>query len=253
MVMSNSIICTSYFSQKIHPNNPNDPWVVGKGEDGRVLQNDITYIAPWYNSINTLGLQGVVFYDNLTLEFVKQYTTDNVTFVRVDPFRLSNNDWRFFVYRNFLENKQYESVFLTDGSDVTIVKDPHEIINEHKDTDIFLCKDSIKLHQFPYLNVHLSAQWDNVKFVYKDNILKKLDLINMGVIGGKYDNVIDFLDKFCLVRSKLGNPGFNADMWVGQYVFRHLMSDKKLLLGEPFTSEFKKYQNERKDVYFIHK
>ena len=48
-------------------------------------------------------------------------------------------------------------------------------------------------------------------------------------------------------------PNFNADMWLGQYVFRHLMSDKKLLVGEPFTSEFKKYQDDRKDVYLIHK
>lgn len=48
-------------------------------------------------------------------------------------------------------------------------------------------------------------------------------------------------------------PNFNADMWIGQYVFRHLLVDKKLLIGYPFTSDFKQYQNDRKDVYFIHK
>jgi hypothetical protein len=42
-------------------------------------------------------------------------------------------------------------------------------------------------------------------------------------------------------------------MWTGQYVFRHLLSDKKILIGEPLTSDFKKYQNDRTDVFFIHK
>lgn len=251
--MSNSIIFTTYFSQKIHPNNPNDPWVVGKSEDGRVLQNDIKYIAPWYNSITFLDLQGVVFYDNLTADFVKKYETNNVKFIKVEPSEYSNNDWRFFVYRDYLQDKKYDSVFLTDGSDVKIVKEPHTIITEHSDVDFFICKDSINLADFGYLGVHQQAGWEDYTGFAMKCLQRKLDLINMGVIGGTYDNIMLFLDTFCKVRTDLASPGFNADMWVGQYVFRHLLADKKLLLGYPFTSDFKQYQDDRKDVYFIHK
>jgi hypothetical protein len=81
----------------------------------------------------------------------------------------------------------------------------------------------------------------------------RLDLINMGVIGANYNNMLLFLNKFCETRIKLGNPEFNSDMWTGQYVFRDILSDKSLLIGYPFTSNFKKYENNRKDVFFIHK
>ena len=75
----------------------------------------------------------------------------------------------------------------------------------------------------------------------------------MGVIGARYNDMLNFLDKFCLTRVEMLDPAFNADMWVGQYVFRYLLNDKRILVGYPFTSEFKKYQNDRDDVYFIHK
>lgn len=251
--MNNSVIFTTYFSQKIHPNDPNDQWVVGKTNDGRVLQNDIKYIAPWYDSIDKLGLQGVVFYDNLTPSFIDTYQKENIQFIKVSPSDYSNNDWRFFVYKDFLKDKQYDAVFLTDGSDVTVVQDPTKIITDYSDIDLFICKDSIKLADFGYLGIHQQAGWDNYSWFAMQHLQRKLDLINMGVIGGTYDNIMMFLENFYKVRTELANPHFNADMWVGQYIFRHLMSDKKILLGEPFTSEFKKYQNDRKDVYFIHK
>jgi hypothetical protein len=251
--MNNSIIITTYFSQKHHPNDPNDPWVVGKADDGRVLQNDIKYIYPWYNSITKLGLKGIIFYDNLTTDFINTYQNNQIEFIKVSPSDYSNNDWRFFVYRNFLQNHHYDSVFLTDGSDVTVVQDPSKIVQEYPDIDLFVCKDSIKLCQFGYLNIHKEARWDNYSWFAMQHLQRKLDLINMGVIGGTYNNIMDFLDKFCLTRLKLGTPSFNADMWIGQYIIRHLMSKKQILIGHPFTSEFKQYQNSRKDVYFIHK
>lgn len=251
--MSKSLVCTTYFSKKIHPNNPNDRWVVGKDKDGRVLQNNIKYIETWYNSINKLGINGVVFYDNLTSEFISKYQNSNVTFHRVESSEYSNNDWRFFVYRDFLKDNLYDSVFLTDGSDVTVVKNPNQIIKEYPDKDFFICKDSINLADFGYLQIHKLAQWEKYSWFAMQCLQRKLDLINMGVIGGTYSNICQFLEVFCETRTKMANPNFNADMWIGQYVFRHLLADKKLLLGYPFTSDFKQYQNDRKDVYFIHK
>lgn len=246
-----SVILTSYFSKKIHPNDPNDSAVVGRSNDGRVLQNDFKYIQPWYESVNRLGLQGRIFCDNLSEEFIEKYTTENIKFIKVYSSEYSNNDWRFFCYKNYLKLNKFDNVFLTDGSDVTVVKDPCEIFADYSEIELFVCKDSIKLKDFPYVQVHQQAGWDSLSyFLICQN---HWDLINMGVIGGSYENINLFLEKFCDTRVKLGNPDFNSDMWIGQYVFRSLLSDKKVLIGEPFTSEFKKYQIDRKDVYFIHK
>lgn len=246
-----SVILTSYFSKKIHPNDPNDPAVIGRSHDGRVLQNDFKYIQPWYESVNKLGLEGRIFCDNLSEDFISKFTTDKIKFINVEVSEYSNNDWRFFCYKKFLEENKFDNVFLTDGSDVTIVKDPSAIFSDYKNIDFFVCKDSIKLKDFPYITVHEKSDWDLLSyFLICQN---HWDLINMGAIGASYKNIILFLEKFCKTRIELGNPDFNSDMWIGQYVFRLLLSDKNLLIGEPFTSEFKKYQIDRKDVYLIHK
>jgi hypothetical protein len=249
--MKKSVVCTTYFSQKTHPNDPTDAHVSGRTKDGRVIQNDIKYIEPWYNSMSKLNLDGIVFYDNLSEEFIYKYQTQNIRFIKVETSIYSNNDWRFFCYRDYLNNNKFDSVFLTDGSDVTVVSDPSTIVEQHPDIDIFVCKDSIKLCQFPYMELHRQAKWDGHTYFAINN--NNFDLINMGVIGGTYNNILDFLDKFCLTRISLGHPEFNSDMWLGQYIFRYLMINKKLMIGEPFTSNFKQYENTRKDVYFIHK
>jgi hypothetical protein len=246
-----SVICTTYFSQKPHPNDPNDSAVIGRDLDGRVLQNDIKYIKPWYESINDLKLNGIVFYDNLDQDFINTYRTNNVNFIKVNPSYYSNNDWRFFVYRDYLSDHKYDSVFLTDGSDVSVVTDPDKIIEDYPYIDLFVCKDSIKLSQFPYLSIHNQAKWQNINWFVKHH--QTLPLINMGVIGGNYKNMMEFLHLFCQTRIRLGNPDFNSDMWIGQYVFRYELSHKNIMIGEPFTSVFKNYENDRKDVYFIHK
>jgi hypothetical protein len=246
-----SVIFTSYFSLKQHPNDPNDPWVIGRQADGRVAQNDFKYIEPWYSSVNQLGLEGRIFYDNLSDEFLEKYTTDKIKFIKVIPSDYSNNDWRFFCYRNYLEENKFDSVFLTDGSDVTVVKDPSQIITEFCDTDLFVCKDSIMLNEFAYLELHQQVGWDD--YVLFSIMASRWELINMGVIGGNYNNIMLFLNQFCETRIRLGEPEFNSDMWIGQYVFRKLLANKNILIGEPFTSVFKQYEIDRKDVYFIHK
>ena len=246
-----SVIITTYFSQKIHPNNPNDQAVEGRGKDGKVLQNDIKYIKPWYESINNLKLNGLVFYDDLTSDFIENYSTEFVKFIKVSPSDYSNNDWRFFIYREYLIDHQYDNVFLTDGSDVTVVQDPNLIIAEYPEIDLFACRDSINLHQFPYINLHQEAKWKDHEWF--DKMQSVLPLINMGVLGGSYLNMMEFLNSFCQERIKMGNPDFNADMWIGQYIFRYMLRHKNLIVGQPFTSNFKQYETDRKDVYFIHK
>jgi hypothetical protein len=245
-----SVVLTSYFSKKTHPNHPNDNHVVGREKDGRVTQNSIEYIEPWYNSVRDLNIEGRVFYDNLSDEFIEEYETDKIKFIKVNTSDYPNNDWRFFCYRDFLEKNKFDSVFLSDGSDVKVVKDPSEIVNSTTH-DLYVCKDSIKLRDFPYFDIHKKSSWDDTVLMLMNQ--NTFDLINMGVIGGSYDNIIDFLDIFCKVRSEMGGASFNANMWIGQYIFRSLLKDKSIMIGEPFTSEFKQYQDDRRDVYFIHK
>ena len=246
------LILTSYFSKKKHPNAPNDSHVVGRTEDGTVASNEISYIRPWYESVKKLETKGVVFHDDLSAQFVEEYSTDLISFEKVGDFEYSNNDFRFFCFDKYLDsNPSFDCVFHADASDVTVVKDPSSLIIDTPDITYFACKDSIKLHQFNYMWAHEKYNFDDrVQFLLNYNIW---DLINMGVIGGRYDDMKSFYRRFCEVRQSMGDPEFNSDMWLCQYLLRSQFQDKKFIMGEPVCSEFKKFQNDREDVYFIHK
>jgi len=245
-------ILSSYFSKKKHPNDPADAHVVGRTVDGKVKNDEISYIKPWYDSINKLNLKGFIFHDNLSEYFVEQYTTENVTFIKVEDSIYSNNDYRFFCFNNFLQENKFNYVFHSDASDVTVAQNPIKLIKNNPEISYFACKDSIKLKQFgDYLSVH-------DKFNFEDKMMFMLnmdswDLINMGVIGGAYEDMSNFYSRFVEIRQSMGVPEFNSDMWLCQYLLRSQFKDKKFIMGEPVCSEFKQYQNEREDVYFIHK
>lgn len=249
--MSTAII-TSYFSKKKHPNHPSDPHVVGRDYEGRVPSDELNYIKPWYESVRKLNLQGFVFHDNLSQDFTDEHTTDKIKFIKVGESIYSNNDYRFFCFKDFVSDNDFDYVFHADASDVTVVKDPSELIKDNPEVDFFACKDSIKLNQFGnYLHVHQHFNFDD-QILFMLNI-NNWDLINMGVIGGKHKNMLEFYTRFTEVRESMGETEFNSDMWLCQYLLRSQFKDKKFIMGYPVCSEFKKYQNDRKDVYFIHK
>lgn len=247
-----TLVLTSYFSRKKHPNAPGDAHVVGRTPDGTVASNEISYIRPWYESMKKLKINGVVFHDALTDDFVDLYSTDLISFEKVGDFEYSNNDFRFFCFDKYLQsNTSFDCVFHADASDVTIVKDPATLIKDNPDVDYFACKDSIKLFQFNYMWAHEKYNFDDrVQFLLNYNTW---DLINMGVVGGRYDDMKNFYRRFCEVRQAMGDPEFNSDMWLCQYLLRSQFQNKNFIMGDPVCSEFKKFQNDRKDVYFIHK
>jgi hypothetical protein len=247
----NGVILSSYFTEKIHPNDRNDPSIVGRLANGYVKKNDFSYIENWYNSIIKNNLNAVLFYDGLSKDFVEKYQTDKIKFIKVGSFIYSNNDYRFFCFRNYLEDNKFDYVFHTDASDVVVVQSPEKLLKDLNGYSYYTCKDSIKLNQFPYINIHEQLRWDDkLKFLLNQN---NWDLINMGVVGGRYEDMLLFYQKFCEIRIKMGNPDFNSDMWILQYLLRSILADKKFIMGDPVCSEFKKYEKERKDVFFIHK
>lgn len=221
--------------------------------DGRVPSNEISYIKTWYESVNQLGINAVLYHDNLSDDFVAKYQTEKIRFSKVTVDDFSNNDFRFFCFRSHLESMEDKPdvVFHNDASDVTVVKDPYDLVMSNLDVNFFCCKDSIMLNQFPYLKVHEAFGWED-SFMFKLNY-NEWDLINMGVVGGTYNNMFNFYNKFVETRLSMGRPEFNSDMWILQYLIRSALQPCEFLMGEPVCSEFKEYQNDRKDVYFIHK
>jgi hypothetical protein len=221
--------------------------------NGKVANNSFEYIEGWYNSVKDKNIKCVVFHDNLSGDFVDEYSTDNISFEKVKVNEYSNNDFRFFCFSEYLNNLKYEPdvVFHNDISDVKVIRDPADLVSTYPKVDYFCCRDSILINEFPYLEVHRKFNWsDTFLFILNGN---SWELINMGVIGGSFSRMKKFYNSFVEVRTAMRRPEFNADMWVLQYLLRSYIETEQKIIGYPVCSEFKKYENNRKDVYFIHK
>ena len=248
-----TILLSTYFSKNPHPNDVSDHTVVGRDNDGRVWQNDFRYIEKWYNSVKRLNLQAVVFYDNLSDEFVEEYQTKQIRFIKVPTPSIGYNCYRHFVFYEFLKGERHDFVFHSDISDVVVVQDPSKIFEENS-SRFFVGKDSFTLRQFPILSeCAREFHWNAVPFF----IFSNEPLVNMGVFGARYDDALLFYKKMCEVRKPTIDkwPTLNADMMVGNHIiYNNLIADRsEFCIGEPLTSNFKAYEDTRKDVYFIHK
>lgn len=243
-------ILSSYFSKKNHPNSPHDKHVVGRKSNGKIENNSYEYLKVWKASIETNNLTGIIFHDDLSDEFVKNNSSDNIKFIKVKDSSYSNNDYRFFCFRDFLTNNEFDIVFHADLSDVKVVSSPEKLLRDFNNVDFFACQDSIMLNQFPYADGHQQFQWEDYVYILLNQ--SSLPLINMGVVGGNYNNMLDFYSKFCKIREDC-NVDANINMWICQYLLRIIYKNKKILVGDPVCSEYKKFQENRKDVYFIHK
>ncbi|MCX6184424.1 MAG: hypothetical protein NTX74_05140 [Flavobacterium sp.] len=84
-------------------------------------------VREWSESLANAQVQGILFHNGFSEASCKKYTTDFVSFVRIEYNPSYNpNVFRYFVYRDFLEKNisQLDTVFCTDVSDVVLVKNP---------------------------------------------------------------------------------------------------------------------------------
>ena len=241
------VVFTSYFCAKPHPQFAwGDKEIVGVGPNGKVDKNQFSYIRDWYESLVKHKVKGVVFHDLLSEEFVNRWTNEYISFEKCNTQTTlhSNNDIRFIFYAKYLEDHKFEIVYLTDGSDVVMVNDPNNII-DIESADIFVCADdkliSKDVNFWPCVN-HIPE--------FKENS-DSWELLNMGVIGGTYDNINKFCRLFAGHRTRTEPEELNLNMPLGNMIIR--TNFKEIHVGSPFTSEFKQHQVNRRDVCFRHK
>jgi hypothetical protein len=245
---NNSCILTSYLTLKKHPQHGDvNNKIQGVNDQGFVKNNSFLYIKDFYNSLLKTNCDAVIFHDNLSEEFVGKYTNKNIKFLKVIPSNLSNNDYRFFLYQDWLNKNFYEKVFLVDACDVIISKDPSTMNIDH---DIYFCEDLLKLSDYRF-GMDTFSQICNSLLLEPLLNLHNHILLNMGVIGFNHKNAMKFLNLFCNQRKQSRLFHLNVNMTLGNYIARKYFN--QVYSGEPFCSEFKKYQKNRKDVYFIHK
>tara|TARA_B100000780_G_C21083827_1_gene436558 strand:+ start:576 stop:1418 length:843 start_codon:yes stop_codon:yes gene_type:complete len=227
--------------------------------------NSYEYIKPLYSTMKEKNLHGIIFYDNLSQDFIEKYQTDKIIFLKCSMKKNNSiNDERFIVYYNFLLKYPYEKILCSDVSDVYINKNPFDIISIDK---LYVGENhnwkKPPLMWYDYYNEHINNFNNQIIKINNEHIFERKDIgiYSAGLICGYYDLFIKFLSKYAEILNKLDSNDYN--MLVLNYIIReYLLEDydektyctKHVFTGYPFNSVFKKYEKAGESkAYLIHK
>ncbi len=221
--------------------------------------DDYALVKYWAQSVATLGLKGIVFHNNFSEATVKQYENEHISFVKiVHDAQFNPNVYRYFVYRDFLRTyaPQIGSLFVTDISDVVVVKNPfiETIFIDNPDT--LFCGDEPKKLGNDWMKDHATHLRNKIAdYADYEVAFQHHTLLNCGIIGGRTPVMQGFIEKLCTIHQQYNydnNTAFTGDMGAFNYLVR-TQFDALLLHGAPVNTVFKMYENDRTDCWFRHK
>ena len=178
---SKNIILTSVYSYRKDP------------QRGRKIDCEFDYIANFYNSVSFYEMRAVIMHDCYSEQFVKQYETDKIAFVRVNsPDKsISTNDFRFKRYNSYLKENRHSYYMFVDASDVFFNGNPFNYMKNHEHGHTLFMSPDIG-------NFHKNA-WQVKKCYKKAGELwdQNVKMHNAGVWGGDHETSQCILD--CVV------------------------------------------------------
>jgi hypothetical protein len=224
-----------------------------------LAHDDYEIVRDWAESLTNAQVQGILFHNGFSEESCKKYTTDFVSFIRIEHNPSFNpNVFRYFVYRDFLEQhlSLVKHVFCTDVSDVVLVKNPFtdSFFLENKQT--IFCGDEPKLLHNDWMQAHGTHLREKIAdYAHFETAFAKDTLLNCGIIGANAALFYQFMQQLCSFH-ELGNRDnkteYTGDMGVFNYVAR-TQYNSQLIYGAPVNTVFKNYETQRSDCWFRHK
>ena len=164
-------------------------------------------VRNWAESIAALKLHGFIFHNNFTKETCRKYENEYITFIKIEYDPLFNpNVYRYFVYRDFLQQHAnlIKSIFITDISDVVLVKNPFvEPYFIENPTAIF-CGDEPKTLNNDWMRAHAAHLRKKIlHYAEYENRFGKETLLNCGIIVVQYPFSIILFKSYVLFINSL--------------------------------------------------
>lgn len=225
-----------------------------------ILQNnDYLMIKNWCDSLIKLDLQGIIFHNNYSESFCEVFSNKNIQFNKINyKVNFNPNVFRYIVYKDFLKiySPEIKNIFVTDISDVEVVKNPFvEPLFKENPSSIF-CGDEPKLLDNEWMKSHsenLRSKMEDYA-VYEENF-KHNTLLNCGIIGGNIKIMQEFIDKLATIHQQYNvdnKTAYTGDMGAFNYLVRTQFNER-VKHGFPINTEFKAFQTERNECWFRHK
>jgi hypothetical protein len=216
-------------------------------------------VRDWATSITQQKLQGIIFHNNFSPETCEKYSSDAISFVKITYNATFNpNVFRYFVYYTYLQEHlhRYKHIFLTDISDVTLVKNPFIDPFYLENSNALFCGDEAKTLNDDWMQAHSTHLRERIAdFAAYEQTFAHETLLNCGIIGGNAPLVFKFIEQLCAIHQSANfdnKTAFTGDMGAFNYLVR-TQFNKQIIHGAPVNTVFKEYENDRKDCWFRHK
>jgi len=221
--------------------------------------DDFELVKAWADSIQKAGLQGIIFHNGFSEKTCEKHQNEQLIFIRIVPSSAFNpNVFRYFLYLDFLKEhcKNITDVFITDISDVVVLRNPFLEDRYLENSEIIFCGDEPKSLEDEWMKDHSSHLRSQIPdFEIFEVKFSNEPLLNCGIIGGKLPLMMDFLKCLCAIHksyNQQNKSAFTGDMGAFNYLIRTQFQNQ-ILHGFPINTVFKEYQTNREDCWFRHK
>jgi len=216
-------------------------------------------VRNWAESVAANNLQGIIFHNNFTLETCRKHENKCISFIKIayNP-KFNPNVYRYFLYKEFLQEHAnlFKSIFITDISDVVVVKNPFITQFFIENPNAIFCGDEPPSLNNDWMKAHSANLRGKIKdYAEYEKKFENETLLNCGIIGGTTPLMFNFIQKLCDIHLNYNSENqtaFTGDMGAFNYLVRTQFSNQ-LIHGEPVNTVFKMYENDREDCWFRHK
>lgn len=223
-----------------------------------LADDDFSLVSDWSKSIAQNGLQGIVFHNNFSKETCAANESEHLGFVKINYNTVYNpNVYRYLVYDHFLNTykNRIKNIFLTDISDVIVLKNPFiQSLYINNPTAIF-CGDEPEVLENEWMQLHAKHLRTKIAdYVHFENKFKNETLLNCGIIGGNIEVMQPFVKQLCTIHQNFNNDNTSAytgDMAAFNYLVRTAYSNN-VIHGKPVNTVFKQYAPDQL-CWFKHK
>ena len=229
LVPRKDVVMTTYFTTIYDPHM------------SKTLQNvQVRYFLDWFLSLKRLGMNIVIFHDNLSngVQDRIRKIYSNVDFVLCERKQLlgrSPNDKRYYLYLDYLmHHNDIGRVVMTDARDVKLYRNVFELIGLFGD-HLYIGEDD-PFYKDTESNVWV-RNWLNRCYPSASYEIRHLEtLYNAGVLGGSRQKMITVLTMIVKYLDIMDH-GKNCNMAIFNYVVHRYFFDR-VITGYPFNSGF---------------
>lgn len=223
-----------------------------------LVDDDLSIIEKWADSIAKLNLQAIIFHNNFSEPTILKHQSAHLLFIKiVSDTRFNPNVFRYCVYNQFLEKycDRIESLFVTDVSDVLVVKNPFVQSLFSTNSDFVFCGDEPTIWDNEWMYNHGSHLRSRIKdYAEIESDYKSHSLLNCGIIGGTMKTIQPLIASIWEIHENYNfdnTTSFTGDMGAFNYVMRKNYNNL-IVHGSPVNSEFKSYFDDGTH-WFMHK